>query len=151
MGSLGWILIVTPDCFVKPFQVHTLILTLDWLTLIADSKFCRVILLVLSMSKFTDWSRNGLHGILLDVQHLLSLAYSLARKRILSSYKVSSTQLNNKNVLHNVWRFNHESQIISGFAAVESKLDKEAKIIVACSTGGLMKPSQNLPEGNQSR
>jgi len=100
---------VTPDCFLKPLQVHALILTLDWLPLIADSKICRVILLVLSMSKFTDWSRNGLHGILLDVQHLHSLAYSLARKRILSSYKVSSTQLNNKNVFHNIWRFNHES------------------------------------------
>ncbi|WOK95176.1 hypothetical protein Cni_G03883 [Canna indica] len=35
--------------------------------------------------------------------------------------------------------------------SVESKLDKDAKIIVACSTGGTMKPSQNLPEGQQSR
>lgn len=34
---------------------------------------------------------------------------------------------------------------------VESKLDKDAKIIVACSAGGTMKPSQNLPEGQQSR
>ncbi|KAG6714275.1 hypothetical protein I3842_05G196100 [Carya illinoinensis] len=34
---------------------------------------------------------------------------------------------------------------------VESKLDKEAKIIVACSSGGTMKPTQNLPEGQQSR
>ncbi|CAH9070680.1 unnamed protein product [Cuscuta epithymum] len=34
---------------------------------------------------------------------------------------------------------------------VESKLDKDAKIIVACSSGGTMKPSQNLPEGQQSR
>lgn len=34
---------------------------------------------------------------------------------------------------------------------VESKLDKNAKIIVACSSGGTMKPSQNLPEGQQSR
>lgn len=34
---------------------------------------------------------------------------------------------------------------------VESKLDKEAKIIVACSAGGTMKPTQNLPEGQQSR
>ncbi|CAL9748929.1 unnamed protein product [Musa acuminata subsp. burmannicoides] len=35
--------------------------------------------------------------------------------------------------------------------SVESKLDKDAKIIVACSTGGTTKPSQNLPEGQQSR
>ncbi|XP_074583843.1 rhodanese-like domain-containing protein 14, chloroplastic [Curcuma longa] len=35
--------------------------------------------------------------------------------------------------------------------SVESKLDKDAKIIVACSTGGTMKPSQSLPEGLQSR
>lgn len=35
--------------------------------------------------------------------------------------------------------------------SVESKLDKSSKIIVACSTGGTMKPSQNLPEGQQSR
>ncbi|XP_062147968.1 rhodanese-like domain-containing protein 14, chloroplastic [Alnus glutinosa] len=35
--------------------------------------------------------------------------------------------------------------------SVESKLDKNAKIIVACSSGGTMKPSQNLPEGQQSR
>ncbi|ONK58858.1 uncharacterized protein A4U43_C08F460 [Asparagus officinalis] len=35
--------------------------------------------------------------------------------------------------------------------SVESKLDKDAKIIVACSTGGTMKPTQNLPEGQQSR
>ncbi|KAG6498844.1 rhodanese-like domain-containing protein 14, chloroplastic [Zingiber officinale] len=35
--------------------------------------------------------------------------------------------------------------------SVESKLDKDAKIIVACSTGGTMKPSQSLPEGQQSR
>lgn len=35
--------------------------------------------------------------------------------------------------------------------SVESKLDKDAKIIVACSAGGTMKPSQNLPEGQQSR
>ena len=37
------------------------------------------------------------------------------------------------------------------FAAVESKIDKSAKIIVGCSAGGTMRPSQNLPEGQQSR
>ncbi|CAA3003089.1 Hypothetical predicted protein [Olea europaea subsp. europaea] len=35
--------------------------------------------------------------------------------------------------------------------SLESKIDKSAKIIVACSAGGTMKPSQNLPEGQQSR
>ncbi|XP_038686821.1 rhodanese-like domain-containing protein 14, chloroplastic isoform X2 [Tripterygium wilfordii] len=35
--------------------------------------------------------------------------------------------------------------------SVESTLNKDAKIIVACSAGGTMKPSQNLPEGQQSR
>ncbi|KGN57646.1 rhodanese-like domain-containing protein 14, chloroplastic [Cucumis sativus] len=35
--------------------------------------------------------------------------------------------------------------------SVESKIDKDAKIIVACSSGGTMKPTQNLPEGQQSR
>ncbi|XP_022140894.1 rhodanese-like domain-containing protein 14, chloroplastic [Momordica charantia] len=35
--------------------------------------------------------------------------------------------------------------------SVESKIDKNAKIIVACSSGGTMKPTQNLPEGQQSR
>ncbi|KAK4431296.1 Rhodanese-like domain-containing protein 14, chloroplastic [Sesamum alatum] len=35
--------------------------------------------------------------------------------------------------------------------SVESKLAKDAKIIVACSAGGTTKPSQNLPEGQQSR
>ncbi|KAF8379963.1 hypothetical protein HHK36_027429 [Tetracentron sinense] len=35
--------------------------------------------------------------------------------------------------------------------SVEAKLDKNSKIIVACSSGGTMKPSQNLPEGQQSR
>ncbi|XP_020114917.1 rhodanese-like domain-containing protein 14, chloroplastic isoform X1 [Ananas comosus] len=34
---------------------------------------------------------------------------------------------------------------------VESKFDKDAKIIVACSSGGTMRPSQSLPEGQQSR
>ncbi|CAN1164722.1 Rhodanese-like domain-containing protein 14, chloroplastic [Linum perenne] len=34
---------------------------------------------------------------------------------------------------------------------MESKLGKDSKIIVACSAGGTMKPSQNLPEGQQSR
>lgn len=34
---------------------------------------------------------------------------------------------------------------------IESKLDKSSKIIVACSSGGTMKPTQNLPEGQQSR
>ncbi|XP_062120023.1 rhodanese-like domain-containing protein 14, chloroplastic [Humulus lupulus] len=34
---------------------------------------------------------------------------------------------------------------------VESNIKKDAKIIVACSTGGTMKPTQNLPEGQQSR
>ncbi|XP_060212148.1 rhodanese-like domain-containing protein 14, chloroplastic [Lycium barbarum] len=34
---------------------------------------------------------------------------------------------------------------------VESKIKKDAKIIVACSSGGTMKPTQNLPEGQQSR
>lgn len=34
---------------------------------------------------------------------------------------------------------------------VESKIDKSAKIIVACSAGGTLRPSQNLPEGQQSR
>ncbi|XP_044473681.1 rhodanese-like domain-containing protein 14, chloroplastic [Mangifera indica] len=34
---------------------------------------------------------------------------------------------------------------------VDSKFGKDAKIIVACSAGGTMKPSQNLPEGQQSR
>ena len=35
--------------------------------------------------------------------------------------------------------------------AVESQISKDAKVIVACATGGTMKPSQNLPEGQQSR
>ncbi|XVF10134.1 hypothetical protein REPUB_Repub07fG0156700 [Reevesia pubescens] len=35
--------------------------------------------------------------------------------------------------------------------SVESKFDKDAKIIVACTSGDTMKPSQNLPEGQQSR
>ncbi|KAK4384816.1 Rhodanese-like domain-containing protein 14, chloroplastic [Sesamum angolense] len=35
--------------------------------------------------------------------------------------------------------------------SVESKLPKDAKIIVACSAGGTTKPTQNLPEGQQSR
>ncbi|XP_050254141.1 rhodanese-like domain-containing protein 14, chloroplastic [Quercus robur] len=35
--------------------------------------------------------------------------------------------------------------------SVESKIDRNAKIIVACSAGGTMKPTQNLPEGQQSR
>ncbi|KAG7541238.1 Rhodanese-like domain superfamily [Arabidopsis thaliana x Arabidopsis arenosa] len=35
--------------------------------------------------------------------------------------------------------------------SIEAKLDKEAKIIVACSSAGTMKPTQNLPEGQQSR
>ncbi|XP_057798778.1 rhodanese-like domain-containing protein 14, chloroplastic isoform X1 [Salvia miltiorrhiza] len=36
-------------------------------------------------------------------------------------------------------------------SGVESKLDKDAKIIVACSAGGTTRPTQNLPEGQQSR
>jgi hypothetical protein len=36
-------------------------------------------------------------------------------------------------------------------AGVEEKLGKDAKIIVACSAGGTMKPTQNLPDGKQSR
>jgi hypothetical protein len=34
---------------------------------------------------------------------------------------------------------------------VEEKLGKDAKIIVACSAGGTMKPTLNLPDGKQSR
>ncbi|RAL39797.1 hypothetical protein DM860_012998 [Cuscuta australis] len=34
---------------------------------------------------------------------------------------------------------------------VASKVDKNAKIIVACTSGGTLRPSQNLPEGQQSR
>lgn len=34
---------------------------------------------------------------------------------------------------------------------VRSKLRKNSKIIVACSAGGTMKPTPNLPEGQQSR
>ncbi|KAL2921761.1 Rhodanese-like domain-containing protein 14 chloroplastic [Bienertia sinuspersici] len=34
---------------------------------------------------------------------------------------------------------------------VESKIDKNAKIIVACAAGGTMKPTPNLPDGQQSR
>ncbi|TKY55955.1 Rhodanese domain-containing protein 14 [Spatholobus suberectus] len=34
---------------------------------------------------------------------------------------------------------------------VEAKIDKSAKIIVACTSGGTLRPSQNLPEGQQSR
>ncbi|KAK7384937.1 hypothetical protein VNO78_30640 [Psophocarpus tetragonolobus] len=34
---------------------------------------------------------------------------------------------------------------------VEAKLDKDAKIIVACTSGGTLRPSQSLPEGQQSR
>ncbi|KAL2318158.1 hypothetical protein Fmac_032034 [Flemingia macrophylla] len=34
---------------------------------------------------------------------------------------------------------------------VEAKIDKSAKIIVACSSGGTLRPSQNLPQGQQSR
>ncbi|KAL5716016.1 hypothetical protein ACHQM5_017857 [Ranunculus cassubicifolius] len=35
--------------------------------------------------------------------------------------------------------------------SVESQIAKDSKIIVACSSGGTMKPTQNLPEGQQSR
>jgi rhodanese-related sulfurtransferase len=35
--------------------------------------------------------------------------------------------------------------------SVEEKLGKDAKIIVACSAGGTMKPTLNLPDGKQSR
>ena len=35
--------------------------------------------------------------------------------------------------------------------SVESQIGKDAKIIVACSAGGTTKPSQSLPEGQQSR
>ncbi|AES72559.1 putative Rhodanese-like domain-containing protein [Medicago truncatula] len=35
--------------------------------------------------------------------------------------------------------------------SVGEQLDKNAKIIVACSAGGTMKPTQNLPQGQQSR
>ncbi|GMH29614.1 hypothetical protein Nepgr_031457 [Nepenthes gracilis] len=35
--------------------------------------------------------------------------------------------------------------------SIKSKLNKDAKLIVACSAGGTMKPTQNLPEGQQSR
>ncbi|KQJ91138.1 rhodanese-like domain-containing protein 14, chloroplastic [Brachypodium distachyon] len=35
--------------------------------------------------------------------------------------------------------------------SVEEKLGKDEKIIVACSAGGTMKPTQNLPDGKQSR
>ncbi|KAL8550983.1 hypothetical protein ACS0TY_000168 [Phlomoides rotata] len=35
--------------------------------------------------------------------------------------------------------------------SVESKIPKDAKIIVACSAGGTTRPTQNLPEGSQSR
>ncbi|XP_006660868.1 rhodanese-like domain-containing protein 14, chloroplastic isoform X2 [Oryza brachyantha] len=35
--------------------------------------------------------------------------------------------------------------------SVDEKLGKDAKIIVACSTGGTLKPTQNFPDGKQSR
>lgn len=35
--------------------------------------------------------------------------------------------------------------------SVESQLSKDAKVIVACTAGGTMRPTQNLPEGQQSR
>ncbi|KAL5205290.1 hypothetical protein ABZP36_033499 [Zizania latifolia] len=35
--------------------------------------------------------------------------------------------------------------------SVNEKLGKDAKIIVACSTGGTLIPTQNLPDGKQSR
>jgi hypothetical protein len=41
--------------------------------------------------------------------------------------------------------------ILFMLAAVGEKLNKDAKIIVACSAGGTMKPTQNLPQGQQSR
>jgi hypothetical protein len=34
---------------------------------------------------------------------------------------------------------------------VDEKVGKDAKIIVACSTGGTLKPTQNFPDGKQSR
>jgi hypothetical protein len=36
-------------------------------------------------------------------------------------------------------------------AVVDAKVGKDAKIIVACSTGGTLKATQNLPDGKQSR
>jgi hypothetical protein len=36
-------------------------------------------------------------------------------------------------------------------AGVDTKVGKDAKIIVACSTGGTLKPTQNFPDGKQSR
>ncbi|KAK3129648.1 hypothetical protein QOZ80_6BG0482810 [Eleusine coracana subsp. coracana] len=35
--------------------------------------------------------------------------------------------------------------------SVDSKIGKDAKIIVACSTGGTLRPTQNFPDGKQSR
>ncbi|XP_062194004.1 rhodanese-like domain-containing protein 14, chloroplastic isoform X2 [Phragmites australis] len=35
--------------------------------------------------------------------------------------------------------------------SVDAKVGKDAKIIVACSTGGTLRPTQNFPDGKQSR
>jgi hypothetical protein len=37
------------------------------------------------------------------------------------------------------------------FTEVNSKLDKSTKTIVACQSGGTVKPTANLSEGQQSR
>jgi hypothetical protein len=106
----------------------------------------------LSMYKSTALSRNGRLGILPGVQLLLSSEFSLEQRRIRSSCKVCSTDYRPFPCVFLLGNFTNEMLMNFNFQiVVESQLSKDAKIIVACSTGGTMKPSMNLPEGQQSR
>ncbi|KAJ6387612.1 hypothetical protein OIU78_017347 [Salix suchowensis] len=53
--------------------------------------------------------------------------------------------------VHPSGAINVQKKIPEFLQTVESKINKNSKIIVACSAGGTMRPSQNLPEGQQSR
>jgi rhodanese-related sulfurtransferase len=94
-----------------------------------------VILDVRREGEFKDYHPKG--AINVEIYRLIRdwTAWDIARRAAFAFFGIFSGTEENPQFLEDV----------------RSKLGKNSKIIVACSAGGTMRPTPNLPEGQQSR
>ncbi|KAF5731300.1 hypothetical protein HS088_TW19G00907 [Tripterygium wilfordii] len=96
-------------------------------------------------------SSFSLHPNLHTSLLLISSSKTTLHNRFCSTVKPLSQRSSSSHTIQRGWKIQCAATKPAKSPGVESTLNKDAKIIVACSAGGTMKPSQNLPEGQQSR
>ncbi|KAL6005670.1 hypothetical protein ACLOJK_006241 [Asimina triloba] len=119
------------------FQMKFLLLAPPWLTAIGIDILAFLSDFYVWSSIYTLFAAHPPGAINVQIYRLIKewTAWDIARRAAFAFFGIFSGTEENPEFIQ----------------SVESKLDKTSKIIVACSSGGTMRPSQNLPEGQQSR